>query len=136
MFLPTEGLFAEVLRRPGLAAGIQKNLKVVIAGPSTLWAILMGLQMGFATLRIERRSSEVLSTLQKVKQDFGEFGKFLRMIEHKLRDTSNKVQLAIRKSDGIETVLRHAGKSRIEFAQGKLFDEPHVDLPIDQKGGG
>ena len=135
MFLPTEGLFAEVLRRPGLAARIQKNLKVVIAGPSTLWAILMGLQMGFATLRIERRSSEVLSTLQKVKQEFGEFSKFLRMIDDKLRDTSSKVKLAIRKTDGIETVLRHAGKSPVEFSQGNLFVEPHIELPIDDNQG-
>ncbi|HEX9983953.1 MAG TPA: DNA recombination protein RmuC [Thermoanaerobaculia bacterium] len=73
LFLPTEGLYAEVLRRPGLAEQIQREHSVLIAGPTTLTAILSSLQMGFRTLSIEKRSSEVWRLLEAVKTEFGKF---------------------------------------------------------------
>ena len=73
LFLPTEGLFAEVVRRPGLAEAIQRNHRVVIAGPTTLWSILNSLQIGFRTMAIQQRSSEVWNLLAAVKTEFGKY---------------------------------------------------------------
>jgi DNA recombination protein RmuC len=81
MFLPTEGLYAEVLRRPNLAEGIQLEHRVVIAGPTTLVALLNSLQMGFRTLAIEQRSSEVWQTLSAVKTEFSKFGGVLEKVK-------------------------------------------------------
>ena len=77
MFLPNEGLYAEVLRRPGLADCLQREHRMVIAGPTTLWAILSSLQMGFRTLAIEKRSTEVWALLAAVKTEFTKFGTVL-----------------------------------------------------------
>ena len=77
LFLPTEGLYAEVMRRPGLADDLQRTLRVTIAGPSTLAALLNSLQMGFRTLALEKRSSEVWQVLGAVKTEFGKFGDVL-----------------------------------------------------------
>jgi hypothetical protein len=77
LFLPTEGLYAEVMRRPGLADDLQRTLRVTIAGPSTLTALLNSLQMGFRTLALEKRSSEVWQVLGAVKTEFGKFGDVL-----------------------------------------------------------
>jgi DNA recombination protein RmuC len=77
LFLPTEGLYAEVMRRPGLADDVQRTLRVMIAGPSTLTALLNSLQMGFRTLALEKRSSEVWQVLGAVKTEFGKFGDVL-----------------------------------------------------------
>ena len=74
MFLPTEGLYAEVIRRPGLFEALQRDCRVVVAGPTTLAALLNSLQMGFRTLAIEKRSSEVWKLLGAVKTEFGKFG--------------------------------------------------------------
>ena len=74
MFLPTEGLYAEALRRPGLVEGLQREHKVMLTGPTTLLATLTSLQMGFRTLALEKRSSEVWETLGAVKTEFGKFG--------------------------------------------------------------
>jgi DNA recombination protein RmuC len=75
MFLPVEGLFAEVIRRPGLVDHLQRESRVVVTGPTTLTALLNSLQMGFRTLAIERRSSEVWALLSAVKSEFGKFGR-------------------------------------------------------------
>ena len=77
LFLPTEGLFAEVVRRPGLSELLQREYKVVVAGPTTLWSILNSLQMGFRTLAIQQRSSEVWNLLAAVKTEFGKYGDVL-----------------------------------------------------------
>ena len=77
MFLPTEGLFAEVLRRPGLADHLHRECRTVIAGPTTLFAMLNSLQMGFRTLALERRSAEVWQVLGAVKTEFSKFGEVL-----------------------------------------------------------
>ena len=82
MFLPTEGLYAEVLRRRELADAVQREHRVVIAGPTTLVALLNSLQMGFRTLAIEKRSSEVWETLAAVKTEFGKFGETLENVKN------------------------------------------------------
>ncbi len=92
LFLPTEGLFAEVVRRPGLAEAIQRNHRVVIAGPTTLWSILNSLQMGFRTMAIQQRSSEVWSLLSAVKTEFGKYATVLDQVKEKLRQASDKIE--------------------------------------------
>ena len=77
LFLPTEGLYAEVLRRPGLMESLQRDHRVTLAGPTTLLAILSSLQMGFRTLALEKRSSEVWQVLGAVKNEFSKFGDVL-----------------------------------------------------------
>ena len=81
LFLPTEGLYAEVLRRPGLMESLQRDHRVTLAGPTTLLAILSSLQMGFRTLALEKRSSEVWQVLGAVKNEFGKFGDVLAKVK-------------------------------------------------------
>lgn len=91
LFLPTEGLYAEVLRRPGLADKVQRDYRVLIAGPTTLAALLNSLQMGFRTLAIEKRSSEVWKTLGAIKTQFGKFGDVLESVQKKLDDAGREI---------------------------------------------
>ncbi len=91
LFLPVEGLYAEVLRRPGLVDNIQRNFRVVIAGPTTFAALLNSLQMGFKTLAIEKRSSEVWKVLGAVKTEFSRFGDVVDKISKKLKEASDQV---------------------------------------------
>lgn len=106
MFLPIEGLYAEVLRASGLCESIQREHRVVITGPTTLAAILNSLQMGFRTLAIEQRSSEVWALLGAVKTEFGKFGDILEKTHKKLQEASNTIDDASRKSRTIERRLR------------------------------
>ena len=106
LFLPTEGLYAEVLRRPGLCDVLMREHRVVIAGPTTLAALLNSLQMGFRTLAIERRSSEVWALLGAVKTEFGKFGDLLDKTSKKLHEASNSIESAARKSRTIERKLK------------------------------
>ncbi len=94
MFLPIEGLYAEVLRRPGLVDTIQRESRVIVMGPTTLGAILNALQMGFRTLAIEKRSSEVWKVLGAVKTEFGKFGVILDKVEKKLHEAGETVSKA------------------------------------------
>ena len=106
LFLPIEGLYAEVLRRPGLHDTLQKEYRVIIAGPTTLTAILNSLQMGFRTLAIEKRSSEVWGLLSTVKSEFSKFGTLLDKTQKKLQEASNTIETATQKSRTIERKLR------------------------------
>jgi len=106
LFLPTEGLYAEVLRRPGLFDVLLREYKVVISGPTTLAALLSSLQMGFRTLAIERRSSEVWSLLGAVKTEFGKFGDLLDKTGKKLQEAGNTIDNAARRSRAIERKLK------------------------------
>ena len=108
LFLPTEGLFAEVLRRPGLCDGIQREQRVMISGPTTLAAMLTSLQMGFRTLAIEKRSSEVWTVLGAVKTEFGKFGLALDKVQKKLNEASNSIDEASKRSRAVERKLRAA----------------------------
>jgi DNA recombination protein RmuC len=106
LFLPTEGLYAEVLRRPGLFEALSRDHGVIVAGPTTLAAILNSLQMGFRTLAIQKRSSEVWSVLGAVKAEFGKFGMVLDQVEKKLTEASNKIGEVRRRGRAIDRKLR------------------------------
>ncbi len=106
MFLPTEGLYAEVLRRPGLCDCLQREYRIVTAGPTTLIALLNSLQMGFRTLAVEKRSSEVWTLLGAVKTEFGRFGDILDKTQKKLQEASNTMEDAARKSRSIGRKLK------------------------------
>jgi DNA recombination protein RmuC len=103
MFLPNEGLYAEVLRRPGLADWLQREYRIVVAGPTTLWGILTSFQMGFRTLAIERRSSEVWALLGAVKTEFAKFGTVLDGIQKNLHRAVTKIDEARK---GTRTIQR------------------------------
>lgn len=106
LFLPVEGLFAEVLRRPGVVDQLQREQRIVIAGPTTLVAMLNSLQMGFRTLAIEKRSSEVRTLLGAVKTEFEKFGGILDGVQKKLQEATNKMDEASRKTRTITRKLR------------------------------
>lgn len=106
LFLPVEGLYAEVLRRPGLCDILMREYKVIIAGPTTFAALLNSLQMGFRTLVIERRSSEVWSLLGAVKTEFGKFGDLLDKTSKKLSEASDQIDKAAKKTRTIERKLK------------------------------
>ena len=108
LFLPTEGLFAEVLRRPGLCDGIQRDQRVMVSGPTTLAAMLTSLQMGFRTLAIQKRSSEVWNVLAAVKTEFGKFGVSLKRVQKKLQEASSSIDDAEVRSRAVERKLRTA----------------------------
>lgn len=106
LFLPIEGLYAEVLRRPGLAHSLQNEHRVVLAGPTTVAAILNSLQMGFRTLAIQKRSSEVWEVLGAVKSEFGKFAGILEKTQKQLQAASNTIETAASKTRTIERRLR------------------------------
>ncbi|MDQ3215914.1 MAG: DNA recombination protein RmuC [Pseudomonadota bacterium] len=105
MFLPTEGLFSEVLRRPGLADHLHRECRIVIAGPTTLFAMLNSLQMGFRTLALERRSAEVWQVLGAVKTEFGKFGDVLATLHKQLLSASNTIDTAQQRSRQMNRAL-------------------------------
>ncbi|HMN63617.1 MAG TPA: DNA recombination protein RmuC [Burkholderiaceae bacterium] len=106
MFLPTEGLYAEAVRRPGLMDDLQRTWRVVVAGPSTLAAILSSLQMGFRTLAVEKRSSEVWQLLGAVKTEFGKFGDVLAKTKEQIDRASTTLGTAAVRTRAIERKLR------------------------------
>ncbi|MDI9570942.1 MAG: DNA recombination protein RmuC [Pseudomonadota bacterium] len=106
MFLPTESLYAEVLRRDGLFAQLQREFRVVITGPTTLAALLNSLQMGFRTLAIERRTSEAWELLNAVKTEFANFGGILEKTHKKIIEAGNTIEKAAVRSRAIERRLR------------------------------
>ncbi len=131
MFLPTEGLFAEVVRRPGLVDSLQRDFKVLVSGPTTLMATLTSLRMGFRTLAIQQRSSEVWQVLSKVKQEFEKFGGVLKKVEDKLDQAKTVVQQARTRENvlgrqlrAVETLPGSAPIATLPFAQSQdLLDD-------------
>ncbi|MBV8379327.1 MAG: DNA recombination protein RmuC [Paucibacter sp.] len=134
LFVPTEGLYAEALRRPGLVQALQQEHKVMLAGPTTLLATLNSLQMGFRTLALERRSAEVWDVLGAVKTEFAKFGEVLAKTKKKLEEASNTIDAAevrtramTRKLKGVEalpestagTLLQLGGSSEAEVDEGE-----------------
>ena len=106
LYLPTEGLYAEALRRPGLADTLQRDFRVSLAGPTTLAALLNSLQMGFRTLAIEQRSAEVWAVLGAVKTEFGKFGEALAHTRKKLDEASNSISKAETRTRQLSRRLR------------------------------
>jgi DNA recombination protein RmuC len=106
MFLPTEGLYAEAIRRVGLSEQVQRDCRVIFAGPTTLVALLNSLQMGFRTLAIQKRSSEVWNLLAAVKTEFGKFGEALSAVKDKLDQAARHVDNVAVRSRAITKKLR------------------------------
>ena len=122
LFLPTEGLYAEVLRRPGLTDTLQRDYRVTIAGPTTLTALLNSLQMGFRTLAIEKRSSEVWQVLGAVKTEFGKFGDVLAKTKSQLETVTRSIEAAETRTRMMNRKLRDVEALPGEQASGLLGD--------------
>ena len=120
LYLPTEGLYAEALRRPGLAEALQRDCRVSMAGPTTLAALLNSLQMGFRTLAIEKRSSEVWSVLGAVKAEFGKFGEALESTRKKLEQATKSIESAGVRTRQIERKLKGVEALPVSEAQVRL----------------
>jgi DNA recombination protein RmuC len=129
MFLPIEGLFAEVLRRTGLWETLQREYRVVVTGPTTLTALLNSLQMGFRTLAIQKRSSEVWQLLGAVKGEFGKFADILAKTQKKLQEASNTIESAAVRTRAIERRLRTVQELPAEEA-GRLL--PELDAALSE----
>jgi len=129
LFLPTEGLFAEVIRRPGLFELLQREHRVTVAGPTTLSALLNSLQMGFRTLAIAKRSSEVWALLGAVKNEFGKFGVVLEKTRKQLDAARNSIDSAGQRTRAIERKLRG-----VETLSGEVTQQLLEDLPALGEG--
>lgn len=128
MFLPTEGLYAEVMRRPGLSDELQRTYRISIAGPSTLAALLNSLQMGFRTLALEKRSSEVWSVLGAVKTEFGKFGEVLAATKTTLERAAKNIEKAETRTRQMTRKLKSVEALPSDAAQKLLgTDEPVAD---------
>lgn len=136
MFLPTEGLYAEVVRRPGVVEMLQRDYRIIVAGPTTLAALLNSLQMGFRTLAVEKRSSEVWSLLGAVKTEFHKFGGVLERVQNKLSEASDTIDTAAKRTRAIERKLRKVEELPMTGAQRSLFHEPSDPLADDEEEPG
>jgi DNA recombination protein RmuC len=123
LFLPTEGLYAEVLRRPGLMEVLQREHRVTLAGPTTLMAMLNSLQMGFRTLALEKRSSEVWQVLGAVKTEFNKFGDVLAKVK-------TQTQTVLNTLDAAETRSRAMGRA-LKTVEALPAEQSHRVLPLD-----
>lgn len=130
LFLPTEGLYAEVLRHPGLVERLQREHRIVVAGPTTLAAVLNSLRIGFRTLAIEQRSSEVWKVLGAVKHEFGKFGNVLDKVKRQLDSAGRTIDETGRRTRAMERKLRNVEELPGETATAmlELADETPVDL--------
>ena len=127
LFLPTEGLYAEVLRRPGLVESLQRDSRIAIAGPTTLLALMTSFQMGFRTLAIQERSSEVWRTLGAVKFEFNKFGDVLEAVQKKLDEASRKIEETGRRTRVLSKKLREVEVLPAEESRLLLGTEQAVD---------
>jgi len=134
MFLPFEGLYAEVLRIPGLFEGIQNELRVTITGPTTISAFLNSLQMGFRSLAVEKRTSEIWDLLGAVRTEFGKFGDVLQKTKEKLDSASKEIDKAGTRSRAIERKLRDV-QTLPEGKAQKLLGDMSVDYEEDISDG-
>lgn len=123
MFVPTEGLYAEILRRTGLFESLQREYKITVVGPTNLVAFLSSLQMGFKTLAIEKRSSEVWDLLGGVKREFGLFGNILEKTKKKLEEASNVIDAAGVRSRAIERKLKIVQELPSETNSPKILED-------------
>lgn len=130
LYLPTEGLYAEVIRRPGLFENLQRDHRVTVAGPTTLSALLNSLQMGFRTLAIAKRSSEVWKILAAVKNEFGKFGVVLDKTRKQLDTVRNSIDSAGQRTRAIERKLRD-----VESLSGDADDKLMSDIPEREDNG-
>lgn len=129
LYLPTEGLFAEIVRRDGFAAGLRAKYRVEVAGPSTLTALLNSLRVGFRSLQIQKKSSEVWTELGKVKTAFERYGDALHAVDKKLDEAKNKVSDVSRKHTVVLRSLRNV--EAVPLLAGESVPEP-LPAPEDE----
>lgn len=134
MFLPTEGLYSEVLRQPGLVSKLQQQYRVVVAGPTTLAALLNSLRMGFRTLAIEKHSSEVWTVLSEVKTEFVKFEKILKKVKKQLVAASNTIEDTSVRTRAMERTLRGVETLQTNESTGVFGIEvsEHIDSGEEQ----
>ncbi len=135
LYLPTEGLYAEVVRRPGLSDTLQREFRVTVAGPTTLTALLNSLQMGFRTLAIEKRSSEVWELLGAVKTEFGRFGDVLAKTRKKLEEVGNTIGDAETRTRVIERKLKNVEALPVLANDARLGVDGDLDRQNDELDG-
>ena len=119
MFLPIEGLFAEVVRQPDMIAMLQREYKIVVTGPTTLAAMLNSLQMGFKTLAIQKRSSEVWNVLAAVKKEFNSFGGVLEKAQKKINEANKEIETLV----GTRTRMMQSKLKNVEQLEVSKTDE-------------
>jgi DNA recombination protein RmuC len=133
LFLPTEGLFAEVVRRPGLVDALQREWHIMVAGPTTLLSLLVSLRVGFRSLAIQKHSNEVWKVLAAVKTEFGKFGGILDKVSKKLQETQNVIDVEVgrrrravdRKLQGVELLPEIEAVAVLELdGPDELAEEP------------
>lgn len=124
LFVPIESLYAEVLRNPGLFEQIRREYRVIIAGPTTIQVILNSFQMGFRTLTIQKRSSEVWNLLGAVKTEFGKFGDLLEKTYKKIQEASNTIEGAVTKTRTIERKLNKVQNLPVAEAEKLVLEVP------------
>ncbi len=134
LFLPTEGLYAEVLRRPGLMESLQRDHRITLAGPTTLLAMLSSLQMGFRTLALEKRSSEVWQVLGAVKTEFGKFGDVLASVRSQTQTVLNTIDRAETRSRAMGRALKQVEALPETQAQALLLSDKDFDDPTGEGG--
>jgi DNA recombination protein RmuC len=136
LFLPTEGLFAEIIRRPGLVDSLQRECRIVVTGPTTLLALLNSLRMGFRTLAIQKRSSDVWKVLAAVKAEFSQYGKVLDKVQKKLQEATNTIDAAGVRRRAIDRTLREVEVLPEVEAKALLglpvADASEVNLEVEQ----
>ncbi|HJD23076.1 MAG TPA: DNA recombination protein RmuC [Firmicutes bacterium] len=133
LFLPTEGLYAEVTRRAELCAALQRDCRVTIMGPTTLGAFLNSLQMGFRTLAIQKRSGEVWKLLGAIKTEFGRFGEALSATQKKLEEATANIGRATKRTEIIQNRLRAVEELPESEAAGLIGAEPGTE-PVEAPG--
>lgn len=133
LFLQSEGLFSEILRISGLAERIQSESRMVIAGPTTLAALLSSLQMGFRSLAIEQRTEEIMALLSAVRTDFGGFASLLSRTQKRLRQATETIETAQRHSESIARRLSDVGELPSGSAQQLLLEDDEIETgnPFD-----
>ena len=119
MFLPFEGLYAEVTRHPKVIAQLQREFKIILTGPTTLAAMLNSLQMGFKTLAIQKRSSEVWEVLASVKKEFSSFGKVLEKAQNKIKEADKEIEKMV--------------TTRTRMMMSKLSKVEQIELPKEDE---
>lgn len=129
LYLPVEGLYAEALRLPGLVERLQREQRVMLAGPTTLLALLNSLQMGFRTLAIEKRSGEVWQLLSLIKKDFMSFGEILDKTQQKLRQASESIEAANKKTRSISRRLKGVETLEAGFAEEENLADSVEESP-------
>ena len=139
MFLPTEGLYAEVVRQTALIEQIQRDCRVTVAGPSTITALLNSLQMGFRTLAIEKRSSEVWKILGAVKTEFGKFGKAIESVRKKIEAAGQEFEKTATRTRAVERKLREVQElpagDTVALLEAPVSDEPSSEDSEDSSAG-